>query len=61
MKIRFNELANHPMLYSAVDQIKKGYCCSVFGFHSIYYWIEKRDVEIVRTLAQQDNMGAFSG
>lgn len=32
MKIRFNELANHPMLYSAVDQIKKAIVAACLAF-----------------------------
>ena len=61
MKMRFDELANQPMLYTAVDHIKNGYRRSVFGSHSIYYRIEQQGVEIVRILGRQDPSAAFNG
>ena len=39
MKLRFDELAEQPELYPAVDHIRKGFRHSVYGSHSIYYRI----------------------
>ena len=54
MKQRFDELAEQPYLYQAVDHIHKGYRRSVCGSHSIYYRIESNHVLIVHILGQQD-------
>lgn len=60
MKMRFDEMAAHPMRYNAVDHIKKGYRRSVFGVHSIYYKIEKEGIQIVRILGRQDPNNALT-
>ena len=54
MKMRFDEMAENPMLYNAVDPIKQGYRRSVFAAHSIYYTIENDDIKIIRILGRQD-------
>ena len=54
MKKRFEELAEQPKLYQAVDRIRVGYRRSVYHSHSIYYKIEPTRVFIVRILGQQD-------
>jgi toxin ParE1/3/4 len=59
MKQRFEELAEQPKLYQAVDHIHKGYRRSVCGKHSIYYRIESKGIFIVRILGQQDLAKAF--
>jgi len=59
LKQRFSVLAHQPMLYPAVDHIRKGYRCSVCGVHSIYYRIEGDTVEIMRILKHQDPAKAF--
>lgn len=59
MKHRFDELAEQPRLYPAIDYIHKGYRRSVYGSHSIYYRIEAKRVVIVRILGRQDSTKAF--
>ena len=54
IKKRFNELAEQPYLYQAVDHIHKGYRRSVCGSHSIYYHIKSKSILIVRILGRQD-------
>ena len=44
---RFDQLAEQPLLYSAVDDIREGYRRSVCGSDSIYYRIEGETVEII--------------
>ena len=51
---RFEELAEQPYLYQAVDEIRKGYRRSVCGVDSIYYRVEDETVEIMAILGQQD-------
>lgn len=54
LKSRFQEIANNPLLYQAVDHIREGYRRSVCGSHSIYYRIEEGGIVVVRVLGQQD-------
>lgn len=51
---RFERLAEEPLLYQAVDHIRKGYRRSVCGVDSIYYRIEGDVVEIMNILGSQD-------
>ncbi len=51
---RFDELAEQPYQYQAVDDIREGYRRSVCGVDSIYYRIADDTVEIMRILGQQD-------
>ena len=51
---RFEELAEQPYLYPAVDNIRQGYRRSVCGVDSIYYRINGDDIEIMRVLGKQD-------
>ena len=51
---RFEELAEQPYLYQAVDEIREGYRRSVCGVDSIYYRVEGGTVEIMAILGQQD-------
>jgi toxin ParE1/3/4 len=51
---RFEELAEQPYLYQAVDDIREGYRRSVCGVDSIYYRVEDDTVEIMAILGQQD-------
>ena len=51
---RFEELADHPNMYQAVDDIRKGYRRSVCGVDSIYYRVVDGTVEIMRIFGQQD-------
>ena len=60
MKMRFDEMAENPMLYNAVDHIKQGYRRSVFAAHSIYYTVENDGIKIIRILGRQDPDKALS-
>ena len=51
---RFDELAERPQMYQAVDNIRTGYRRSVCGVDSIYYRIVNETVEIMRVLGHQD-------
>jgi len=51
---RFDKLAEQPLLYPAVDDIREGYRRSVCGTDSIYYRIEGQIVEIMALIGQQD-------
>jgi toxin ParE1/3/4 len=51
---RFEEIAEQPYLYPAVDFIREGYRRSVCGVNSIYYRIGKHTVEIMAILGSQD-------
>ena len=50
----FSALAAEPLLYQAVDHIRKGYRRSVFRAHAIYYRLDGDDVLIARVLGRQD-------
>ena len=41
--IRFQEIADRPELYPAIDHIRQGYRRSVYKSHSIYYRIDPDD------------------
>lgn len=51
---RFEQIAEQPYLYLAVDYIRKGYRRSVCGTDSIYYRVNGDTVEIMNILGQQD-------
>lgn len=51
---RFDEIADNPFLYPAVDHIRKGYRRSVCGSHSIYYRMDNQTVEIMRLINRED-------
>jgi toxin ParE1/3/4 len=51
---RFEQLAEQPLLYPAVDDIRTGYRRSVCGVDSIYYRIQGDAVEIMAIIGQQD-------
>ena len=56
---RFEEIAQQPYLYPAVDFIREGYRRSVCGVDSIYYRIENDTVEIMAILGSQDTSTAL--
>ncbi|MEO3430507.1 type II toxin-antitoxin system RelE/ParE family toxin [Pelagibius sp. CAU 1746] len=56
---RFEQIAETPLLYPAVDHIREGYRRGVCGVHSIYYRIDNDTVEIMRLLGRQDTTEAF--
>ena len=51
---RFEQLAEQPFLYQAVEDIREGYRRSVCGVDSIYYRIDGGTVEIMSILGLQD-------
>jgi len=51
---RFEQLADQPYLYQAVDDIREGYRRSVCGVDSIYYRMDGETVEIMAIIGQQD-------
>ena len=51
---RFEELAENPFLYQAVDDIREGYRRSPCGVDAIYYRFENDIVEIMNIIGQQD-------
>lgn len=51
---RFDQLAEQPHLYPAVDHIRVGYRRSVCGVDSIFYRIIDDTVEVMSILGQQD-------
>jgi len=51
---RFEQIAEQPFLYPAVDDIREGYRRSVCGVDSIYYRIEGGMVEIMAIIGRQD-------
>jgi len=51
---RFEQIAQQPLLYPAVDFIREGYRRSVCGVDSIYYRIKGDTVEIMNILGRQD-------
>ena len=51
---RFEQLAEQPYLYQAVEFIREGYRRSVCGVDSIYYCVEGDTVEIMNILGRQD-------
>jgi len=51
---RFEEIAEHPRMYQAVNAIRPGYRRSVYGVHSVYYRETPEGVTIVRVLRGQN-------
>jgi len=50
----FEQLAEQPLLYPAVDHVREGYRRSVCGADSVYYRIKGEAVEIMAIIGQQD-------
>jgi len=51
---KFQDIADQPRLYQAVDEIRKGYRRCVSGNDSIFYRIAGDDVEIMAVIGQQN-------
>lgn len=51
---RFDDIANNPLMYPAVDHIRQGYRRSVYGVHSIYYRMKSEHVDIMRLIHHED-------
>jgi len=54
LKNRFITISKQPLLYPAVNHIRKGYRRSVCGVNSIYYTIDNQKTIIQRVLGKQD-------
>lgn len=50
----FEQFAEQPLLYQAVDSIRPGYRQSVCGVDSIYYRVKGKTVEIMAIIGHQD-------
>lgn len=50
----FEQIADNPYLFQAVDYIRKGYRRSVCGTDSVFYRIVDDTVEIISILSRQD-------
>ncbi len=50
----FDQLAEQPYLYQAVDHIREGYRASVCGVDTIYYCVNSDTIEIMNILGQQN-------
>ena len=51
---RFEQIADQPLLYPPVENIRQGYRRSVCGVDNIYYRINGSHVEIMAIIGQQD-------
>ncbi len=51
---RFDQIAEQPLRYPAVDEIRPGYRRSMYGAHSIYYRVGDDRVDIMRVLGRED-------
>ena len=51
---RFEQIAENPYLYQAVDHIREGYMRSVCGVDNIFYRVLDCTVEIISILSRQD-------
>ena len=51
---RFEEIAEQPLLYPAVNDIREGYRRSVCGKHSIFYSMTDSRIEIMAVLKRQN-------
>ncbi|MBL4865132.1 MAG: type II toxin-antitoxin system RelE/ParE family toxin [Pseudomonadales bacterium] len=54
LQSRFEELAENPFLFPAIDDIREGYRRSVCGVHAIYYKANNDTVEIMRLINRED-------
>ena len=55
IKERFDDIAQSPLMYTAVDGIREGYRRGVIGEHAIYYRIINDDtIKIMRILRSQN-------
>lgn len=57
--IRFQVIAENPLHFQAVDEIRSGYRRSVYGKHAIYYIISKDCIDIMRILRSENLTTAF--
>lgn len=53
---RFEQIAQNPKAWQAVDHIRVGYRRSVYGAHSIYYRSDTDDIIIARVIGRENPM-----
>ena len=58
---RFDQIADEPQLYPAVDEIRQGYRRSVYAAHAVYYRMAGDTVDIMRVLGREDVTGQIPG
>ena len=51
---RFEQIAQQPLLYQTIDDVREGYRRSVCRVESIYSRIDGESVEIMAIIGQQD-------
>ena len=56
---RFEQLAEQPDIYPAIDHVRPGYRFSVYKSHTIYYRKQSDYVLVVRILRSQDVSAAL--
>lgn len=54
LQSRFDEIADNPLQYPAVDHIRQGYRRSICGVHSIYYRMDNNITEIMRLINREN-------
>lgn len=57
--IKFQNIAENPRHYQAVDYIRSGYRRSVYGKHTIYYIVSNDSIDIMRILRSENLATAF--
>ena len=57
--IQFQNIAENPLHYQAVDHIRQGYRRSVYEKHAIYYVVSNDCVDVMRILRAENFNTAF--
>ena len=57
--IQFQNIAENPLHYQAVDHIRQGYRRSVYEKHAIYYVVSNDCVDVMRILRAENLNTAF--
>ena len=58
--VYFQTIADSPLSYVAVDEIRTGYRRAPYSSDTVYYRIDPDEIVIVRILGQQDTSKAFT-
>ncbi|MEZ4458159.1 MAG: type II toxin-antitoxin system RelE/ParE family toxin [bacterium] len=53
LRAKFEQIAENPLLFPRVDEIRAGYRRAVVGSHSVFFRIEDQQIQIVRILRGQ--------
>lgn len=51
---QFDDIADAPLMYPAVDEIRTGYRRCLYGTHTIYYRLQGDVVQIMRILGREN-------